>query len=52
MDANVVNEERKYTTDLSVFYQGFSVWKNVHSSSKIYSKYSIPLFLYIFYILE
>lgn len=25
MDANVVNEERKYTTDLSVFYQGFSV---------------------------
>ena len=25
LDANVVNEERKYTTDLSVFYQGFGV---------------------------
>lgn len=25
MDANVVNEERKYTTGLSVFYLGFGV---------------------------
>lgn len=38
MAANVVNEERKYTTDLSIFYLGFDVWKNEHSSSKIYSK--------------